>query len=235
MFTRLLIAWIMPGANKWPRLRIERAQPQGLPLKGQISAQPLLPITGVSSHKSLEPLPNPQHGELMHLFLALSALVLASILPSGEPRAQVIERIGDFRAWSAFTAKEGNEPVCFMSAQPTKAEGNYNRRGEIYALVSHRPAEKRRGEVSFVAGYTFKPDSVVEVSVDGARAFKLYTKDDGAWARDTATDKKLIDEMIKGSRMVVRGTSTRGTDTTDTYSLSGFTAAYRAINGACGY
>ncbi len=171
----------------------------------------------------------------MRLILALSALVLASLLLSAEPRAQVIERIGDFRSWSAFTAKEGNEPVCFMSTQPTKAEGKYTKRGEIFALVSHRPAENRRGEVSFVAGYTFEPESVVEVSVDRGRAFTLYTKDDGAWARDTATDKKLIDEMIKGSNMVVRGTSKRGTKTTDTYSLAGFTAAYRAINGACGY
>ncbi len=171
----------------------------------------------------------------MRPILALTALVLASLLPGVESRAQVIERIGDFRSWSAFTAKEGNEPVCFMSTQPTKSEGKYNKRGEIYALVSHRPAENRRGEVSFVAGYTFKSESSVEVSVDGGRAFTLYTKDDGAWARDSATDKKLIDEMIKGGNMVVRGTSSRGTATTDTYSLSGFTAAYRAINGACGY
>lgn len=171
----------------------------------------------------------------MRAILALSALALTLTLFGGESRAQVIERIGDFKDWSAFTAKEGDEPVCFMSTQPSKAEGNYTRRGEIFALVSHRPAENRRGEVSFVAGYTFQADSVVEVSVDGAKAFTLYTKDDGAWARDSETDENLIDEMIKGGRMVVRGVSARGTQTTDTYSLSGFTAAYRAINGACGY
>jgi hypothetical protein len=33
--------------------------------------------------------------------------------------------------------------------------------------------------------------------------------------------------------MVVRGTSTRGTNTTDTYSLSGVTAAMDAIDAAC--
>jgi hypothetical protein len=30
------------------------------------------------------------------------------------------------------------------------------------------------------------------------------------------------------------GTSTRGTDTRDTYSLIGFTKAYEAANSACG-
>jgi hypothetical protein len=34
--------------------------------------------------------------------------------------------------------------------------------------------------------------------------------------------------------MVVRGQSNRGTKTTDTYSLVGFSAAYQAINQACG-
>ena len=40
--------------------------------------------------------------------------------------------------------------------------------------------------------------------------------------------------MRKGRTMVVTGTSTRGTLTTDTYSLSGFTKASRAIAKACG-
>jgi hypothetical protein len=33
--------------------------------------------------------------------------------------------------------------------------------------------------------------------------------------------------------MVIKGTSSRGTLTTDTYSLAGFTAAYNAIEQAC--
>jgi hypothetical protein len=38
---------------------------------------------------------------------------------------------------------------------------------------------------------------------------------------------------VKGAAMVVVGTSERGTKTTDTYSLKGFTAAYGAISKAC--
>ncbi len=34
--------------------------------------------------------------------------------------------------------------------------------------------------------------------------------------------------------MIVAGISSRGTLTTDTYSLNGFTAAYDAITRACG-
>lgn len=39
--------------------------------------------------------------------------------------------------------------------------------------------------------------------------------------------------MKAGRTMIVRGTSTRGTATTDTYSLTGFTAGMKAIDEAC--
>ena len=54
-----------------------------------------------------------------------------------------------------------------------------------------------------------------------------------AFAVDTKTDKALVDAMIRGARMVVKGTSSRGTKTTDTYSLKGFSAAFKTIGKAC--
>ena len=61
----------------------------------------------------------------------------------------------------------------------------------------------------------------------------MFTHDDTAWARDAASDSAMVKAMIRGNTMVIRGTSNRGTVTTDTYSLSGFTAAHNAINKAC--
>ena len=39
--------------------------------------------------------------------------------------------------------------------------------------------------------------------------------------------------MKLGTKMVVKGVSMRGTNTTDTYSLKGFIAAYKAMNKIC--
>jgi hypothetical protein len=39
--------------------------------------------------------------------------------------------------------------------------------------------------------------------------------------------------MKAGTRMIVTGISDKGSKTTDTYSLSGFTAALNAIGRAC--
>jgi invasion protein IalB len=164
--------------------------------------------------------------------LCLAALLgAAGMLPAAQ--AQGIKRIGDYGDWSAFQFSEDGNPACYMSSEPTKATGDYKKRGDVFAIVTHRPAEKRIGEVSIIAGYAYKKDSAVEVAI-GKQTFELFTQEDGAWAPDAEADKKLVLAMKKGNRMVVKGTSTRGTLTTDTYSLKGFTKAYSAIGKACG-
>ena len=164
--------------------------------------------------------------------LSLTALLVAlAAVPTA--RAQGIKTVGIFGDWSAFQFSEDGNPACYMSSEPTKATGDYKKRGDVFAIVTHRPAEKRVGEVSIIAGYAYQKDSTVEVAL-GKQSFELFTQEDGAWALDAASDKTLIQAMKKGNRMVVKGTSTRGTRTTDTYSLKGFTKAYRAIGKACG-
>lgn len=74
---------------------------------------------------------------------------------------------------------------------------------------------------------------MVEIQV-GTLKERLFTQGESAWTVDKDTDKRLVQAMIKGSTMTVQGTSARGTTTKDTYSLSGFTRAYQAINQACG-
>ncbi|MBF0251819.1 MAG: hypothetical protein HQL35_14450 [Alphaproteobacteria bacterium] len=137
-------------------------------------------------------------------------------------------------AWQAVSVKENGDTVCVMSAAPDKAEGDYAKRGDAFVIISHRPAEKRFGEISVQAGYDYQSGSQVIVTIDGAKTFKLFTKDGYAWAYDADGDRDLIRAMRGGSSMVVKGTSSRGTQTTDTYSLSGFTATSKAIDQACG-
>jgi hypothetical protein len=73
----------------------------------------------------------------------------------------------------------------------------------------------------------------VRLNID-TNAFSLFVAGGTAWARDKKTDRLLARAMIKGVRLVALGTSSKGTRTRDTYSLSGFTAAYKAIGKACG-
>ena len=86
--------------------------------------------------------------------------------------------------------------------------------------------------VSFQAGYRFKEESEINVRIEGD-SYKLFTDSEMAWAWDEDGDKKLIASMRQGKKMVVVGTSWRGTETTDTYSLFGFTRAYKKLLDAC--
>lgn len=169
---------------------------------------------------------------------ALSILTLLAtlgwLLTGGPAFGEAIERLGEFGNWRAFAFDENGAKACYIASQPTKDEGKYTQRGKIYAMVTHRPAEKVRDEVSLAAGYTYKAESTVQVTIDGTK-FQLYPHEDTAWTPDTASDQKLVAAMKAGVTMVVQGTSKRGTATKDTYSLSGFTKAYNTAASACGY
>ena len=99
-------------------------------------------------------------------------------------------------------------------------------------MVTNRPKQKINGEVNFIAGYNFKKGSEVKVKIN-KKSFKLFTQQDGAWSASPELDAKLVKAMKGGNRMVVYGISSRGTKTTDTYSLSGFTAMKKRIDKAC--
>ena len=156
-----------------------------------------------------------------------------AVMVGGPAMAQTPQLIGNFGDWAAYSFTENGSKVCYMVSQPTKAEGNYSKRGDIFALVTHRPSEKTKNVFSYITGYTYKNGSDVTVSTNDKK-FTLFTQNDMAWTPDQATDNKLIEGIRKGSKMVVKGTSARGTLTTDSFSLKGSGGAHDAINKACG-
>lgn len=147
--------------------------------------------------------------------------------------ATVPAELGEYGDWTAYTYKEGKNTICYMASTPKKDEGNYKKRGDIYAVITHRPADKSYNVVNFVAGYKYKNGSNVTVKIGTTTFHNLFTSDDNAWAPDASTDKKLVEAMKRGEKMTVEGTSFRGTKTKDTYSLSGFSRAYLAISAKC--
>ena len=162
------------------------------------------------------------------LILASTILFAASLALAAEPKL-----LGQYRDWEAYRLKEDGKNVCYAASQPTKTKGKYKKRGDIVVLVTHRPARKERDVINFFAGYTFKKGSAVEVKI-GGQNFNLFTKADTAWARGEKDERAMVRAMMRGSRMIVTGTSARGTRTADTYSLRGFTRAYKRVSKACG-
>jgi invasion protein IalB len=166
---------------------------------------------------------------------ALGALTLGALAVFGPvpvAQAQQVNTLGVSGDWTAYTMIENGNKVCYVASQPKKDEGNYTARDEIYALVTHRPARQQFYVVTVYAGYPYKEGSSVELSIDSTD-YQLFTQGETAWASDDM-DKQIVAAMKRGLTMVVKGTSTRGTATRDTYSLKGITASLSTIDKACG-
>jgi len=165
--------------------------------------------------------------------LPLAAALVAVLAAAWPAAAAEPTSLGTSRDWDALALEEGQRKTCYIVSRPKSQEGNFTRRDQPYLMVTHRPAEKSLDVVSILAGYTFQSGSEVTIQI-GNQTFRLFTDNDSAWARDDNTDRQLVQAMRAGQTAVVRGTSSRGTKTTDTYSLAGFSASYQAINQACG-
>lgn len=162
------------------------------------------------------------------LIATLSLITLPGLAAARED----LNDLGTFTDWQATSYKEGGKPVCTMFTTPKKSTGQYTSRGEVYVFVTHRPAANRSGEVSVKIGYTFQTGAPVIVAIGGTK-FEMFSDRDFAWAMSETADRNLINAMRRGSTMEVAGVSSFGTQTTDIFSLSGFTAAYSAITRAC--
>jgi len=169
----------------------------------------------------------------MEMKKILAAVFLTGIMAAGTVQAKAPELIGEYDDWAAYYVKDGKGIICYMASTPKKDEGKYSKRGDIYVTITHRPAEKSFDVVNFTAGYTYKVGAPVVVKIGKDTFTRLFTDKDKAWAVDDKADKELVAAMKRGQRMIVDGFSSKGTATKDTYSLRGFTGAYKAISSKC--
>jgi invasion protein IalB len=168
--------------------------------------------------------------------LALAVSAGAASAESKDPTSQAT-LLGQFGDWGAYTATPGGRKICFALSKPTSmAENPPNRRSaihQVFMFVSTRPSDKVRDEASIlVTNYQLKPSSDANVTV-GSAAFVMYTQNDGAWVKNAADEAKLVDAMRKGSEMVVKATTSRGTETIDTFSLKGVAQALDRVAQEC--
>jgi hypothetical protein len=161
--------------------------------------------------------------------LAVFAMLgMAGAAVAAEPTS-----LGTFTDWTAYTYKAPDTKVCYVVSQPKSTESAKKvKRDPVFFIVTNMPGRKISGEVSTIIGYPFKEQTTVEVKVDDA-AFELFTNGDGAWADSTAKEKKIVGAMKTGKKLSVKGTSWKGTVTTDIYSLAGLSAAMDKIDSAC--
>jgi len=167
--------------------------------------------------------------------VTVSAIFCAALVALGSLAGGALaqEELAKNGPWAAFTYKEGGKLTCYMYAQPTKQEGNYHKRGAPNAMITRRRGSAAVEEVSVTSGYPYKDSSPLNVQIDG-HGFKFgIIQDEHAWADNADVDKAVVQAMIRGNKLTVRGTSRKDTYSLDTYSLKGFSKTHKAIVKAC--
>jgi hypothetical protein len=163
------------------------------------------------------------------MMLRLATLAIATLF-AAPAAAQSVQALGDFRDWAAYSASDGTGQVCFALSKPTEISPQVDGYTQGYLYLTNRPGEGIANEINLVAGFNFAPDQPATLTIGGT-SFDLFTQKDAAWLLDATQADNLAGAIRAGSTLTIEGTSEKGILVTETFSLSGATAASRAIGG----
>ena len=138
---------------------------------------------------------------------------------------------GKYKNWESFIAETDKGKICFAQTVPTKRAPAAVKRNESKLFVTFRPSEEIKDEVSLTSGHDYKTSSVTASS--GKRRYSFFSQKDFAWLLDDQEEKKFIQLMKKATDIIVKARTTKGAETTDHYSMMGFTKAYNTAKKTC--
>jgi hypothetical protein len=164
--------------------------------------------------------------------------VLAAVMLAGMATAQEQSenRVAATSDWAVYV--EASPRECWAVSAPVETINTRDgaavevNRGDIQLIIFYRPGDDIAGQVMFAGGYPFTPGSVVTARV-GDATYELFTEGNFAWPASAEDDASLVAAMKRGADATVVGRSSRGTQTSDKFSLIGFTAAVEEAATRC--
>ena len=143
-----------------------------------------------------------------------------------------LKSLGKFKDWESFVLAQNENKICYAQSIPIIRSPKKFKRDPSRLFVTFRPVENIKNEISVTNGYVFQQKAPVMVK-SGKKAYDLFSKGRFAWAIDNKDEAKLIITMKKASRLMIVGNSDKGNQTTDHYSMMGFTKAYNIAKKNC--
>ena len=159
-------------------------------------------------------------------------ITLFFFLASVATAEENLKSLGKFKDWESFVLAQDGNKICFAQSIPVVRAPKKLKRDPSRLFVSFRPTENIKNEISVTNGYEFKLKTPVTAK-SGKRSYDLFTKGRFAWVVDNEDETKLIKTMKKASRLMIIGNSDKGEQTTDHYSMMGFTKAYNTTKKSC--
>ena len=160
------------------------------------------------------------------IFILLILVVFSSNALAVTPRST-----GKYKNWESFVAETDKGKICFAQTVPTKRAPAAVKRDKSKLFVTFRPSEEIKDEVSLTSGHDYKTSSVTASS--GKRRYSFFSQKEFAWLLDDQEEKKFIQLMKKATDIIVKARTTKGAETTDHYSMMGFTKAYNTAKKTC--
>jgi hypothetical protein len=144
-----------------------------------------------------------------------------------------LKRVGKFKDWESFVLLQDGNKTCFAQSIPVVRAPKKLKREPSRLFVSFRPEENIKNEISVTNGYEFKQKAPISAK-SGKKTFDLFSKGGRfAWVVDNGDEARLIVTMKKASRLMIIGNTDKGDQTTDHYSMMGFTKAYNTAKKSC--
>ena len=143
-----------------------------------------------------------------------------------------LKSLGKFKDWESFVLIKDENKVCFAQSIPVVRAPKKLKRDPSRLFVTFRPGENIKNEISVTNGYQFKLKAPVTAK-SGKNVYDLFSKERFAWVVDNEDEKKLITTMKKASRLMIIGNTDKDAQTTDHYSMMGFSKAYNSAKKNC--
>ena len=138
---------------------------------------------------------------------------------------------GKYKNWESFTAQTDKGKICFAQTIPTKRAPASIKREKSKLFVTFRPSENIKDEVSMTSGHDYKSSTVTASS--GKKRYSFFSQKNFAWLLDDQEERGFIKTMKRATNVIVKARTTKGAETTDHYSMMGFTKAYNTAKKSC--
>ena len=155
-----------------------------------------------------------------------------AVLFVSEAYANTPRSTGKYKNWESFSMDTDKGKVCFAQTIPTKRAPSSIKREQSRLFVTFRPNENIKDEISLTSGHDYKTSSVVAAS--GKNNVSFFAKKEFAWLLDDKEEKKFIKIMKRATNLIIKARTSKGAETTDHYSMMGFTKAYNTAKKTCG-
>ena len=138
---------------------------------------------------------------------------------------------GKYKNWESFTVETDSGKICFAQTIPTKRAPAAVKRDQSKLFVTFRPSDDVKNEVSLTSGHDYKTSTVTVSS--GKRKYSFFSQKNFAWLLDSQEETKFIQLMKKATDVIEKARTLKGAETTDHYSMMGFTKAYNTAKKTC--